>query len=225
MSEKWLWAPHDEKGYVVAKLLEGNSKSKTMKVEAREGAERLSVNPKVCYPIRDLASVEEIVTDLVHLADQNPASILNVLCKRLETDDIYTMMGAILIAVNPFKLIDGLYDMPILDRYLRADGLGGELPPHVFAIAANAFITMRRDNQNQVRSPYPARHQLFSLAAIISSRTAANPSLSVDPYFGGVRSRENRDHEAVPPIFCRSGATAWQKGRRPGCRGDGKYTE
>lgn len=52
----------------------------------------------------------ERLDDLTNLTHLHEAAILSSLNDRFEQDFIYTLTGPILIAINPFKTIPGLYD-------------------------------------------------------------------------------------------------------------------
>eukprot|EP00039_Didymoeca_costata_P032095 m.36807 g.36807 ORF g.36807 m.36807 type:complete len:2189 (+) comp9188_c0_seq1:109-6675(+) len=90
------------------------------------------------------------VNDMIGLGDLHEGGILRNLFKRY-TDKknmvIYTYTGSILVAVNPYKVIDGLYTAETIESY---KGMKiGEMPPHVFAISDNAYYFMRRDKRDQ----------------------------------------------------------------------------
>lgn len=55
---------------------------------------------------------------LTHLHE---AAVLDSLNLRFDVDEIYTFTGPILIAVNPFKQIAGLYDMKVRNTQHRKD--------------------------------------------------------------------------------------------------------
>lgn len=59
---------------------------------------------------------------------------------------IYTYSGIVLIAVNPFQKVS-LYSQDIIQAY--AGRRRGELEPHLFAIAEDAYRCMLRDAKNQ----------------------------------------------------------------------------
>uniref|UniRef100_A0A8D0GBA6 Unconventional myosin-X-like n=1 Tax=Sphenodon punctatus TaxID=8508 RepID=A0A8D0GBA6_SPHPU len=109
-----------------------------------------------CYPQASLSrekvlpmhrtSVEE-VEDMSMLGDLHEAAILLNLHKRYRQDSIYTNIGSILVAVNPYKPISGLYSEAAVALY-RQHSLG-ELPPHIFATANECYrcLWKRQDSQ------------------------------------------------------------------------------
>ncbi|KAF4043429.1 FYVE zinc finger domain-containing protein [Phytophthora infestans] len=84
-----------------------------------------------------LADVENLDA-LTHLHE--PAFV-DYLAQRYGVDQVYCRSGAVLIAVNPFKHITGLYD---LHKYHEEMPNWTALPPHVFSIAEGAYRSLRR---------------------------------------------------------------------------------
>ncbi|KAE9131120.1 Myosin-J heavy chain [Phytophthora fragariae] len=84
-----------------------------------------------------LADVENLDA-LTHLHE---AAFVDYLAQRYSVDQVYCRSGAVLIAVNPFKEIQGLYDL----HKFHSDMPGWTaLPPHVFSIAEGAYRSLRR---------------------------------------------------------------------------------
>jgi len=83
-------------------------------------------------------------TSLVYL---NDASMLDNLQRRHRQDEIYTYTASVLLAVNPYKSIPGLYSEEQCARY-RGRHIGA-LPPHPFAIADAAYRTLAREKKDQ----------------------------------------------------------------------------
>lgn len=85
---------------------------------------------------------------MVRMGDVNEATILHNLRARFIQDVVYTNIGTILVSINPFKWIDGLYRSELIHEHLNLPP--GEIAaPHVFQIAAAAFHGLRNERANQ----------------------------------------------------------------------------
>ncbi|XP_016327955.1 unconventional myosin-X-like [Sinocyclocheilus anshuiensis] len=87
------------------------------------------------------------VEDMSTLAELHEAAIMHNLHQRYQKDNIYTNIGSILAAVNPYKQIRGLYDLSAVELYSQHHL--GELPPHIFAIVNECYrcLWKRHDSQ------------------------------------------------------------------------------
>ncbi|KAK3569433.1 hypothetical protein QTP86_030062, partial [Hemibagrus guttatus] len=87
------------------------------------------------------------VEDLSTLTELNTQAIMHNLYLRYHKDLIYTNIGSILAAVNPYKQIPGLYDGEAVQRYSKHQL--GELPPHIYAVANECYrcLWKRADSQ------------------------------------------------------------------------------
>ena len=84
--------------------------------------------------------------DLCNLPDLNESTLMENLRTRFNAGHIYTYVGTILIALNPFKFF------PIYNpKYVRLyqNKVLSDLPPHIFAIADSAYHKMLSDRSNQ----------------------------------------------------------------------------
>ena len=84
--------------------------------------------------------------DLCQLPDLNEDTLLENLKSRFNGGHIYTYVGSILIAVNPFKF-HPIYNPKYVKLYQNRRR--EELPPHIFAIADSAYHTMLKEKRNQ----------------------------------------------------------------------------
>eukprot|EP00891_Asterochloris_glomerata_P005032 jgi/Astpho2/5032/e_gw1.00071.58.1_t len=130
------------KGQVVA-LGAGANGSPLIEVQTEEGA-RLSVAALECPPQNER---DDTVDDLVKSDFLHEPGILHTLQVRYTLDMIYTYSGNILIAANPHKRLRHLYGARMMTQY-RGVPLG-ELSPHAYAIAEQAFNAMMIDEQRQ----------------------------------------------------------------------------
>jgi len=87
--------------------------------------------------------------DLCDLPELSEASLLGNLRRRFDAGSIYTYVGAILVAVNPFRYYP-IYNPKYVTMYQGCRGRrAADLPPHIFAVAdaAYAALSQRRCDQ------------------------------------------------------------------------------
>ncbi len=84
--------------------------------------------------------------NMIALNDLNEPTILHNLRQRFLKDQIYTYVSSILVAANPFKLLP-IYTPEVLDKY--KDRGSRTQPPHIFAIADNAYANLQADFRDQ----------------------------------------------------------------------------
>ncbi|XP_028981003.2 myosin-IIIb [Esox lucius] len=77
--------------------------------------------------------------DLASLSDLDEQSLLESLSQRFKQDRIYTYIGDILVAINPFKYLP-FYEKEVSERYKCHEKT--KLPPHIFAVADRAYQSM-----------------------------------------------------------------------------------
>jgi hypothetical protein len=75
--------------------------------------------------------------DVALLNYLNEAALLGCLRRRYLQDKIYTNVNRILISVNPFRAIAGLYDLPL--GWAECQEFLDGRRPHVYATAGRAF--------------------------------------------------------------------------------------
>lgn len=88
----------------------------------------------------------EATEDLTNLSYLNEPAVLHAILNRYSQRIIYTYSGIVLIAVNPFDAVK-LYTPEIIQAY--SGRMRGELEPHLFAIAEDAYRCMIRDEKDQ----------------------------------------------------------------------------
>ncbi|KAH8095201.1 hypothetical protein JL720_2480 [Aureococcus anophagefferens] len=84
--------------------------------------------------------------DMTLLSSPTPNGIRDNLKERLGKKVIYTYIGQVLVAMNPFTWLN-LYGAADARRYMRQSRL--DVPPHVFAIAEAAFRAMTDEEESQ----------------------------------------------------------------------------
>ncbi|KAI8059029.1 P-loop containing nucleoside triphosphate hydrolase protein [Gilbertella persicaria] len=151
------WFADEENGWVSASVISKQQDDKSVKISFLDDidAEKQHVfeasladieSGKISLPpLRNPPKMEN-TDDLTNLSYLNEPSVLQTIKTRYEQNNIYTYSGIVLIAANPFARVK-LYDPEIIQKY--SGSRRGELEPHLFAIAEDAYRCMIRDNKNQ----------------------------------------------------------------------------
>ena len=84
--------------------------------------------------------------DMVMLSKANDNEITKNLKTRYDSDFIYTYIGEVLIAVNPFKSIP-IYSDDFIEKYTGVNM--SENPPHIYAIGDDMYKNLMIDKENQ----------------------------------------------------------------------------
>ncbi|XP_067054184.1 unconventional myosin-VIIa-like isoform X2 [Acropora muricata] len=87
------------------------------------------------------------VDDMIQLGELSEAGILRNLFIRYYGQKIYTHIGMVLVAVNPYQHYP-IYGEQYINDYKPVTDTRDK-PPHIYAIAQHAFISMKRRLQNQ----------------------------------------------------------------------------
>ena len=85
-------------------------------------------------------------TALLHLSD---AALLANTKERYADDEIYTFVGPILVAVNPFKYIEKLYTPDLMAQCRKFPVGHPERPAHTFSMAEAAYNQMIKQKTSQ----------------------------------------------------------------------------
>jgi len=152
--ERWCWAPSDTEAYIEGKFVKEH-KDGSFDVELKSGpvtvpaaaAKDLKEKLKDIF-IPRLSDISGDYEDMVRMSDVNEATILRNLKLRFSVDRIYTNIGTILVAMNPFKKIDGIYSDARVQEHLNTTP-GEASAPHVFQTAAAAYLGVRGERVDQ----------------------------------------------------------------------------
>lgn len=131
-------------------------------------------------PLRN-PPILEAAEDLTSLSYLNEPAVLHAIKVRYAQLNIYTYSGIVLIATNPFQKVDQLYSQDIIQAY--AGKRRGELDPHLFAIAEDAYRCMKTDGRNQT--------------IVVSGESGAGKTVSakyIMRYFASVEEESEHQH-------------------------------
>jgi myosin heavy subunit len=98
------------------------------------------------------SGVLSLEDDLVRLEQLEEAAVMHLMRARFVREHIYTYVGDIVLAYNPFKRIPALYGRDALMTYKpvhKNPSLKASLPPHVYATAAVAYWNLVNEHIDQ----------------------------------------------------------------------------
>ncbi|XP_029317336.1 unconventional myosin-Va isoform X8 [Cottoperca gobio] len=92
----------------------------------------------------DILVGENDLTALSYLHE--PAVLHNLKVRFMDSKLIYTYCGIVLVAINPYETLQ-IYGADIINAYSGQNM--GDMDPHIFAVAEEAYKQMARDERNQ----------------------------------------------------------------------------
>ncbi|PWU90907.1 hypothetical protein C4B63_47g94 [Trypanosoma cruzi] len=102
---------------------------------------------KLWFPKED--ALNDDFDDLLNLVELHEASVLFCLKKRYLKDVVYTNIGPILVALNPFNYFIPAYVEAKMEEYLSEGSVIEKNLPHPWATAHNAYRELRESGRNQ----------------------------------------------------------------------------
>ena len=145
LGEMAFWMPDEEEAWIKADLVSVDEKSAEVTVVDPRDKERMLKFPAKAVHSFDPTHSENF-QDMCKMNDLHEAPLLNLLKMRYMQDKIYTTAGSmILVSVNPYKNIPGLYDNPLQYFDLPEEGdhmVDDTVPPHVYKVANQTLYSM-----------------------------------------------------------------------------------
>ncbi|KAH0619947.1 hypothetical protein JD844_014401, partial [Phrynosoma platyrhinos] len=114
--------------------------------DGKDLAYSLDPKKKELPPLRnpDILVGENDLTALSYLHE--PAVLHNLKVRFIDSKLIYTYCGIVLVAINPYEQLP-IYGEDIINAYSGQNM--GDMDPHIFAVAEEAYKQMARDERNQ----------------------------------------------------------------------------
>eukprot|EP00808_Paulinella_micropora_P007804 g73135.t1 len=143
-SGSWYWVPDEKECFLAGRVTEERGKRVLVCFEDSSTSWR----PRAELQPLQRSSLARVPEDLVLLDCMSPPHILHALKHRFNKDLIYTAVGNILIAVNPYTWIDKLYSEHMMKVYAKKE-VDDDVAPHIYNIAHDAFYGLSNFGQDQ----------------------------------------------------------------------------
>lgn len=142
-----MYIPDKNQIWIPATVLRVESSGTVVHVNVNGVAEERVIEEGVgSLPLQN-AENDETVEDMCLLSHLHEAAIAYNLRDRWSQRHPYTYTGKIVLAVNPYEWYHDLYSMAFRRMYASKERQG--LPPHVYAMSANAYQNMKHTKMPQ----------------------------------------------------------------------------
>ncbi|XP_078017152.1 unconventional myosin-Va isoform X1 [Epinephelus lanceolatus] len=145
-----VWIPDAEEVWKSAELTKdyknGDASLQLMLEDGKNIEHKLDPKTKNLPYLRnpDILVGENDLTALSYLHE--PAVLHNLKVRFIDSKLIYTYCGIVLVAINPYETLP-IYGTDIINAYSGQNM--GDMDPHIFAVAEEAYKQMARDERNQ----------------------------------------------------------------------------
>ncbi|KAI1904367.1 hypothetical protein AGOR_G00004920 [Albula goreensis] len=145
-----VWIPDAEEVWKSAELTKDYKQGDTaLHLQLEDGTDlehKLDPKTKNLPHLRnpDILVGENDLTALSYLHE--PAVLHNLKVRFIDSKLIYTYCGIVLVAINPYENLP-IYGTDIINAYSGQNM--GDMDPHIFAVAEEAYKQMARDERNQ----------------------------------------------------------------------------
>ncbi|XP_033823804.1 unconventional myosin-Va-like [Periophthalmus magnuspinnatus] len=145
-----VWLPDAAEVWKPAEVVKDYTPGdQTLSLQLEDGTlleHKLEPQAKDFPPLRnpDILVGENDLTSLSYLHE--PAVLHNLKVRFIDSKLIYTYCGIVLVAINPYESLP-IYERDIINAYSGQNM--GDMDPHIFAVAEEAYKQMARDERNQ----------------------------------------------------------------------------
>lgn len=140
--KKRVWVPDEQDAYVEAEV----------KTEATGGKVTVETKDQKVLTVRETEMQPmnpprfDLLEDMAMMTHLNEAAVLHNLRQRYARWMIYTYSGLFCVTINPYKWLP-VYTASVVAAYKGKRR--SEAPPHIYAVADNAYNDMLRNRENQ----------------------------------------------------------------------------
>lgn len=141
-AKKLIWVPDDQEGFIAGQIRQEQPDGLLI-VDLPNG-KRVSIQRDETQRVNPPKF--DKVEDMTELSCLNDASVFYNLKERYYAGLIYTYSGLFCVVINPYKHLP-IYSEKIIEMYKGKKR--EQMPPHIFAITADAYRVMLQKRENQ----------------------------------------------------------------------------
>eukprot|EP00750_Incisomonas_marina_P010659 INCI16293.4.p1 GENE.INCI16293.4~~INCI16293.4.p1 ORF type:complete len:1790 (+),score=389.72 INCI16293.4:196-5565(+) len=142
----YYWVQHPTRAWVPAKPLSGSATPGRWVVYETDETLEVKRKAHIGDRIPNVNNTTTNISDLVQLDQVEEPTIIHLLQRRFLRDEIWTSVGDILIAINPFKRTN--HFTPTESKQYRGRGMK-TLPPHPYLVIDDAYNDMVNKKKDQ----------------------------------------------------------------------------
>ena len=187
-NEPLVWFHHKQKGWALGNLVSRTGKRSVVKYEGRN----ISFKKKSGEVVHVLPSVlQKDYDNLADMEDFSEGAILYHIRKRfLEKKTIYTYVGNVVVAINPYANLP-IYGRDYIQQYVNyvMDNPNWDMEPHVYGVTAKTFMELCATGKNQsvlisgesgAGKTETTKKVLSFIAALVPTRSASTSEASIE---------------------------------------------
>jgi myosin heavy subunit len=144
---RFVFIPDEKEVFAIAEIVQRHQDKGEATVALKNSSRTAVVKYSNMTAIGSMDELDNPPSDLIKLIYVHRPGILHTLRSRFLQDQVYTSIGPILVALNPFKWIPGVYEESVMLKYKSREANLSE-NPHVFAVSQDAYSDLYM-GQNQ----------------------------------------------------------------------------
>lgn len=146
---RYCFIPDEKEVFAIAEIKQRNAEKREATVSLLKGNKTLTMKYENMVAIGSMDELDNPPSDLIKLVYVHRPGILHTLKSRFMQDRIYTSIGPILVALNPFKWISGVYEEDIMIKYKNREANLSD-NPHVFAVSQDAYSDLYKGSNQSL---------------------------------------------------------------------------
>lgn len=147
MSQQYWWIPDDTEVWTLATQTGNEMPNGCVKFTSVSTKKLYTLAKSKCFPAPEFILNGNPPEDLVMATNVNPPTILYAAKMRFDRGEIYTSCGSVIMSLNPFQSLDGLYGNDVIQKYLNP--YDSSLKSHVYLVPSRAYASLTTTGQSQ----------------------------------------------------------------------------